>query len=405
MNSQKRLLFCIICTLKINIILVILKAASAFAEPAEVPQTDLVRKENNDSSNKFRLYGETGMEYIDNVFSFNESQKAAMRENDPGDQVSGRYRNMKSISDYILTPRLGIIFNADNTSGDKLKIEPWFKYNYYFDNEKSSYPEAGIKIEQSGLKNGTLSLEGKLLKGYYKKNYILSFDDVNGNNNISKDERVYAGAVYDEYEGSITCDYRVIKKKESRSGIGLNISPFLGYGVRKYNSEFGNRDQEIILGGIGFAVGLKFKTLLNLTYKYERVNSPDENELVLADEESLGYDINEDGELDRNAALITNINRSSYRHSLEIAPSIKLNRKLLLTAGYKLRKTLYKSGNPLDLEHYGLSKYRHKLKAGIEYTFSKLWSIQLEYNKLDDEEDDDNYTQEGYSITLRYKWK
>ena len=184
--------------------------------------------------------------------------------------------------------------------------------------------------------------------------------------------------------------------------------PFAGYEVRKYNSEFGNRDRKIGIGGIEFTFDSKSKVSLKVTYKYERVDCPDDNELLLVDEKILGYDINEDGELDRNAALITNVNRSSTRHTLEVRPSIRLGKKWLLSAGYKLRKTIYKSDNRLDLEHYGQSLYKREIKAGIEYSFLKAWSVQFKYCKLDDEDDeydDDSYTQQRYVFALRYTFK
>lgn len=393
---------------KIKFIFLLLLVTPTFIHSQEIPPSNVNTEEKKSQKNKYKLYGEIGVEYLDNVFSLGESQKAVMRENDPRDQTSGRYRNMNSISDYILTPRLEIIFNVDNPIGGELIIKPWLKYNHYHHNEKSSYPEAGIEIKKSITKNGNLSLEGQVLEGYFKKNYISGFNDINGNNNITKDERKYTGAYYDEYEGLIAYDHRVMKKKDNALGIGLNIMPFAGYGVRKYNAEFENRDRKVSLGGMEFNFDSKSKVSLNVTYKYERVDCPDGNELVLVNEESLGYDINDDGELDRNAALFTNIKRSSKRHSLELVPSIKLGKKLLLSAGFRLRKTLYKSDNQLDLEHYGQSKYRREFKSGIEYYFLKSLSVQIEYNKLDaedDEFDDDSYIQEGYFFSVRYSFK
>lgn len=405
---MKRSLFYITYILNIKIIFLLLITSTVFAQPQKVVPPNLNISEKKNSENKFWLYSEISVEYLDNVFSLGESQKATMRENDARDQASGRYRNMDSISDYILTPHLGINFSIDNPVGGELTIKPWLKYNHYHHNEKSSYPEAGIELEQSIMKNGSLRLEGKLLEGYFKKNYISSFYDINANNNITKDERKYTGAHYDEYEGLIAYDHRVMKKKDNTLGITLNIMPFARYGVRKYNAEFENRDRKVSLGGMEFKFDLKSKVSLNVTYKYERVDCPDGNELVLVNEEGLGYDINGDGELDRNAALFTNINRSSKRHSLELEPSIKLGKKWFLYAGYELRKTLYKSDNQLDLEHYGQSKYRREFKAGIEYDLLKSLSVQIEYNKLDDEDDefdDDSYIQEGYVFSARYSFK
>ena len=401
---MKRLLFYII----LKFIFLILIAIPAIVQSKEASYANINTEEKKSPKHEYKLYSEIGVEYLDNVFSLSDSQITTMRENDVRDQDSGRYRDMESISDYILTPYLGIVFSIDHPSGGKLKIIPWFKYNYYIRNEKSRFPEAGIELTQSIASDGNLSLEGKLLKGFFKKNYILDYNDINGNNNITKDERIYAGAFYDEYEGLITYDHRVVKKKNNKLGIGLNVKPFVGYEARKYNAEFGNRDRKISLGGIGFDFDSKSNVLLNVTYKYERVDYPDGNELALVNEEILGFDINGDGELDRNAALFTNVDRSSTRHTLELVPAIKLRKKWLLSAGYRLRKTLYKSNNQLDLEHYGQSLYKREFKAGIEYDFLKSWSVQFEYTKVDDEGDefdDDSYILNRYVFAVRHTFK
>jgi len=362
--------------------------------------------ENKESSNKgkdleLNLYAETGIEYIDNVYSLTESQKTNMETNNQEDIAGGRFKNMDSISDMILEPSIGLKFKSRSPFGGKYWLTSWIRYNYYMKNDKCSFPEGKIALKHSLLEDGELSLEGNFIHGFFKKNYLSGVNDKNGNGNISRDERIYSAAVYDEYEGIIAYDHRIIKNKDKKIS-GLNIQPFAGYGYRRYNSTFSNRDQTITLAGLGLNLEFISRIDLEMIYQYEGVSSPNNKELILFNENDAGLDINDDAKTKSNTPLITNIDRSSNRHTIEINPSIKLTKDCLFFAGYKKRDSKYTSDNQLDIEHYNQSAWRQQIKSGIKYSFSKAWSAEAEYSKTDNDDDEDGeYSQKNFLITIK----
>jgi hypothetical protein len=139
-----------------------------------------------------------------------------------------------------------------------------------------------------------------------------------------------------------------------------------------------------------------------LLYRYERVSAPNDEELVLCDEGIDGTDVNGDGKIKGNAPLMTHIDRSADRHTIEITPSVILTKNMLAYMEYSKRMATNTSDNPLDVDHYNTRAYREQIKAGVKYNFSKRWSAQIEYGKEDDDEEDGDYSQKGYLFTIRY---
>jgi|WetSurMetagenome_2_1015567.scaffolds.fasta_scaffold22860_2 hypothetical protein len=354
-----------------------------------------------EKTSRYKLYAETGFEYSDNVFLLTDSQILKMELNNQENVTSGRFKDMDSLSDIIIEPVVGFKINSDGLMNGKLRFVSSITYNYYMKNDKSSYPEGKLKLSNSIGKRGDLILEGCFVSGFFKKNYLSSVNDANHNGNIPRDERAYSSAVYDEYEGLIAYDYKIIKKHKGMRG--LNVEPFLGFHNRKYNSIFNNRDQGIIFGGIGAVLETALKFDIAVTYQYEDVSSPNRYELVLYDEIASGIDANGDGAKKKNAPLITHIDRSSKRHTIEIKPSYSFREKTGIFLSYKRRTTDYISGNPLDVEHYNVDAIRQQIKTGISYKFSKACSAEAEYSRVDDDNDEDgSYAQNNFLIKIKY---
>ena len=372
----------------------------ALASADEAAEND--NNDGKDNDLKIQLYAETGIEYADNVYALTESQISSMKTNDQEDIASGRFKDMDSLSDTVIEPTMGLKLSSSSLLGGRFGLTSWIKYNYYTKNETSSFPEAKIRLNNSIGENGDLSLEGNFTYGFFKKNYLSGYNDINGNGNISRDERIYSTAVYDEYEGIIAYEHKIIKNKDKIIS-GLNIRPFAGYGYRRYNSTFSNRDQTITLAGLGLNFEFISRIDLEMIYQYEGVSSPNNKELILINENNAGLDINGDDKTKNNAPLITKIDRSSNRHTIEINPSIKLTKGCQLFAGYKKRDSEYTSDNPMDIEHYNQNATRQEIKSGIKYSFSKAWSAEAEYSKTDNDDDEDGeYSQKGFLVTIKY---
>jgi hypothetical protein len=322
---------------------------------------------------KLDLYARTGFEYMDNVFRLTDSQISSMETNSIEDRAGGRYKNMDSVSDYIVKPEIELKYKTDSPLGGKFGLTSWLKYNYYTKNEEKSYPEGGIKLKNSIGENGALILEGTFLTGFFKKNYLSDIDDASGDGNISRGERIYSSATYGEYEGMLSYEHEIIKSKKDIIS-GLSIRPFAGYRSRIFNSIFSNRDQNI--GLLGMGINLEFISMVDLEmkYQYEDVSCPGDEELVLFNEYIPATDINGDGEISKNAPVVTSVDRSSSRHIIEVNSKLKLTKDVTWFVGYKNRNTSFTSDNELDIEHYNNHATRQEIKSGIIYDFSKRWS-------------------------------
>ena len=373
-------------------------SASAYSEKSEANRQD--------NDHNIKVYAETVIEYTDNVFKFTESDREKMKANAVEDQASGRFKDMDSDSDYIVSPELGLSLDSNSPVGGRFSLMSWLRYDYYTGNPELSHPEGRLRLRNSIGDNGELTLQGSFVCDFFKKNYLSGVNDANANGNIPKSERIYSSAVYDEYEGLMAYQHKIIDEKNNKLS-GFDIQPFAGYDVRRYNSTFSNRDQDITFLGFGLDLEFISRIGLEMIYRYEWVSSPGDNELILFDETVSGADVNGDGEIKRNAPVVTDIDRSSTRYTIEINPSFKISRKARLFAGYERRITAYDSRNRLDIDHYDQETCRQKISSGIKYDFSKAWSAQAEYIRTDEDEDaeDGDYTENRYLLKIKYNIK
>jgi hypothetical protein len=373
-------------------------AQVAITESGGIKETEKKTKDY-----KVELCAETGFEYADNVFRLTDSQISNMETNSIEDRAGGRFKDMDSASDYIVKPEIELKYKSDGPLDGKFGLTSWIKYNYYTKNEEKSYPEGGIKLRNFIGEKGTLTLEGTFLTRFFKRNYLSGVDDASDDGNISRGERIYLHAIYDEYEGMIAYKHEIIKSKKDIIS-GLSIRPFAGYRFRIFNSTFGNRDQDVGIWGVGINLGFISRVDLEMIYKYEDVSCPGDKELILFDEYIPASDINGDGEIRKNAPLVTSVDRSSRRHILEVNSKFRLTKDAILFVGYKNRSTSFTSDNELDIEHYNNHASRQEIKSGISYNFSKRWSAVFEYIRIDDEDDEDgDYSQNNCMFTIKYK--
>jgi len=386
-----------------TLLLISLVIASLTQGTAPASGSETVDKNDADKKTniKLQVYAETGIEHTDNVFRLTESQISKMVANEIEDAVSGRFKDMESVSDNIISPEVGLSLDSDSPLGGKLSMASWIRYNYYTENRKSSFPEGRIRLRNSFGKKVTLTLEGNFLFDFFKKNYLSDVNDENENGNIPREERIYSSAIYDEYEGIIAYEHEMINRQDGRL-TGLAFQPFAGYRLRKYNAIFGNRDQDIAFLGIELDLEFVSRLDLEMIYLYEDVATPGKRELILYDETVSGTDYNNDGEIKGNAPLLTVIDRSSSRHAIEIYPSFKLTKDTRIFLGYEKRIAECASGNELDIEHYNQKEYRRQIKSGIRHDFSKKWTAEAEYGRTTEEEEDGDYSENSFIVKIKY---
>lgn len=375
-------------------------------EASELKETLSEDKVVNGSENKktsaLDLYSGISLEYDNNIYRLSDPQRSIYDENDAGDTASGRYDNMNSLSDIILHPVIGIKYKTKSLFGKKLQISSRLKYNFNLENEKSRFPEARINLEQSVFKNGVINLEGNIEYGYFKKNYLSGVEDIT-DANIVKGERIYSPAVYDEYEGILGYEYRFINKSDDLMITDLSIQPFIGVRYRIYNSTFSNRDQNVVSGGLLLNSEFFSRLGIETSYTYSRITCPGDEEIILFDEDRFGLDVNNDTEFRGNAPLITKIDRSADRHTIEIEPSFKFTSDFRFFLALKIMKTKYKTDNSLDIERYHQKKDYWRIKSGIEYAFSKDSSAEIEFSHTEENDvEDGKYKRNVFIAGFKY---
>ena len=357
----------------------------------------------------FKIKIETELEYNDNVFRLSESQKSRMAEDDQRDAISGRFDDMRSQGDFIITPKIEINSRAFNFLRNKFWIILEFQYNVFINNSKKRYPEGKLELWQSIGENGHIILESVLILNFFRKNYFSGTNALTGNTSISRAERIYSPAVYNKSETRLAYRHRLTKIDKTQkgwfTGFGISIQPLLGIGVRRYKSPFGNRNRNVILGGLEFLFQLGQKIGFDTGCRYEMVKSPDKGELILLDESLKGFnrDLNNDGKLGENALVFTTIHRSRNQLILDLELEIDFIKNWQAFADYRLRLLSYNSPNILDVDHNQRQEIQHRISVGITWRFIKKWFTRIKYERLMDAAYNKNYTENSIIALLSYQ--
>lgn len=376
--------------------------SKALAEPtvSEIPAGK--KADSKSDGIKVKFHGQMGVEYSDNTFQLSEGKKKNLESPDPEDEENGRFENMESASDVILRPLLGLDLTMDSPLGGELDLASSVAYNIYAENTEADFTEVKLAAEHTVGENGRATLEFDWLTGCFNKNYLSGADDSNTNGNISKDERQYSAAIYDEYEGMVAYRHTLLKHKHEPIS-RLDIEPFINWTYRIHNSTFKNRNKRVIGAGATARFELFARLTLKTTYTYEDVQTPGGSELVLFDETWGGADVNGDGEVQDHAALVTSIDRSCSRHSVEIAPELELTDNCALFGGVKYRWSYYHSDNALDIDHYDQWSLYKEFEAGLDYDISKKWSAQLAFTKQEDDTSEEDYAENRFMASVKFR--
>ena len=78
---------------------------------------------------KMKLDTEVETEYSDNIFHLKESQKTSLINQDPGDVTSGRYKDMDTVWDVMMTSKLKFAAGWDSPLGGKLDVASGIYYH------------------------------------------------------------------------------------------------------------------------------------------------------------------------------------------------------------------------------------------------------------------------------------
>ena len=329
----------------------------------------------DESGWKFQTLGDAELSYETNVFNLSSDQIDRLEAGRPEDEISGRYDDMDSVDDAILTPRLRLEMNGPGLFSRDIQIRPGILYHFYSLNEKKSHLELGLDLEQEVGAHETLGLEISYAPDVFKKNYLSDATDLTGS--VSASERVYEPATYDDAVIDLTYRRR-LRKNPSPSAIeSVYGEVLLGYQNKEYEDPFENRSEDSIRLGAGLDTEFN-KITLAVSYLFEYVETPGENEVLILDEADFNVDFNSDGDaLDTNIRAEQKVDRSRLDHTIAVKASAKLNKDWTGEAKYDLRLQDYKSAEPFDAAYRDREDIRHRIGLGVEREFGRRWSVGL----------------------------
>ena len=329
-----------------------------------------------------RLQATAGVEasYVTNVFNLSSDQQDQLEANSPADQTSGRYKDMDSVSDLIVTPRLRLSSKQPGLGGKELQIKPGIAYNLYMQNAKKSHVELGVGLRQDVGDTGTLGLDVSYSPDVFKKNYLSDATDLTGS--VTDAERVYKPAKYDDL--SVDLSYRrklwkAAKVKAGPSSVESVYGEFLvGLQMREFNSDFVNRDEDSVRAGFGATAEFSNNMDLAANYTFEAVEAPAGTEVLILDEPDFGVDFNNDADsLDNNIRTVQGVDRSRNEHTITLKARAKLSKDWTGQARYDYRLQDYKSTERFDSAYNNREDKRHRLGLGLQRELAARWSLAL----------------------------
>lgn len=327
------------------------------------------------------------LSYVTNAFNLSTASIDRMEAALPEDQVSGRYKDMDSVEDLILTPRVKFALKGHGLGGRDLQIKPDVTYHLYLQNSKKSYLELEVDFEHEVWTDGVLLLVLGYKPDVHKKNYLANATDLTGG--VTADERVYKPATYDDTSVDITYRHRLWKRGKGQAGMKL-VSVFgeVGLGVqnREFADPFENRNEDSVIADA--ELGFKFDNQVELSVEYvlERVKAPAGSEVLILDEPRFGVDFNSDGDaLDNNIRSVQKVDRTYLDHTIGVKARVKITKDWAGEGRYDYRIQDYESTERFDVTHAGREDTRHRFGVGLKRDFAPKWTLGLELELTSEE--------------------
>lgn len=382
----------------------------------------LVALSNNavgqDFSNwKWNVNIDTEFSYDSDVFGLSNNQIDRLEDERAEDEISGRFDDMDSVDDFILTPRLRFTAKRPGFRNLDFQIRPSVLYHFYAQNQKKSHLELGLDLQHEVEAHGMLRLDLNYALNVFKKNHLADATDLTGE--VTDDERVYEPAIYDDGLVELSYRHRLWKRpKRQESVLGIRRidgEVEVGYRNRRFEGPFENRDEHALWGGTG--LDIKFRRVdLGVNYLFAHINTPGEGEVLIRNEFDFGVDLNGDGDtIDPNIRTEQKVDRSRLEHTIGIKARVKITPKWSGRVGYDVRLQDFQSEEFFDITRVGRDDIRHRVGLGVQWKFAREWSLKLEGEWIQEkaergglpavgEEEEKEYTKQGASLTLSYRF-
>ena len=311
---------------------------------------------------KWELAGDVG--HNSNVFKLSPSGKSKLELNSPAYKTSGRFKDMESVDDYIISPSLGV------KTGNKkdLLLGLGADYNKYLQNPKLSYLRLDFSAGKRLSKRSNAVFKSDLLPDRFQRNYLADATDLTGH--VSPAERIYKAASYTQWLNSLAYKYRFIKQKKGRAGVAGSL--LAGYGTRKYNDPFKGRDRNVLRAEAAAHFALTKDWNVKLAYDHRSVDSPVKREVLILDEALFNLDLNNNGfATDTNIRTVQPVDRSFKSGTWALSTRFSASKAVDFAASYKSMSRDYSSSQALDPDHKDRVDKRRTFRGEMDYLIRK----------------------------------
>ncbi len=288
--------------------------------------------------------------YDTNVFLLSDHQETKLRTAGPSEQLSGRFKDMNSVSDYIFTPSVRFVTEGSGLAGRRLGLQAGVNYDMYFLNPKRRHFTFDLAVEQNTSRNGRVRVKFDYIPNYFYKNYLA--DATNFTSSVTASERVYKPDVYSE--GDLTVDYRY-----RIAGGRTAVTARGGYLKQRNRAPFVGHDRNEPHGGGGIDLGLTKWWRIDGNYDYAVVNSPRVQEVMILNEPDFGVDFNNNGDAsEMSIRTVQFVDRSHHQQLFHVNTKLGFAERSFVEFGYERRLRAFLSKEPFDVLHNGRTDAR-----------------------------------------------
>lgn len=345
------------------------------------------RAEESELRWRWDLFLEEMVSYDSNVFRLSDKLRDRREEDRPGDRISGRFDNMDSESDVVVSSNLVLVSKVTGFGDRRIRIIPSIRNDYFTHNDSKSHMTFGLSVDRD-LRSGTnISLDLAYELNVFAKNYLLDATDLTGR--VSASERVYDRGEYDEAFVGITYETRLWKRKKKTESFldARRIEGFaeLGYARRDYDRPFFNRDRNVVNLALGVTTKFSKRWKLDLGYEFEFVSTGNGKEVLVRDEPDFGIDFNGNGNTeDLKRRTEQRVDRSRMDHSVDLRLRYDITKRWETWAAYRFGFQDYFSEERFDT-HRDRKDLGHSVQAGVGWEIDSRWSLELEGRWLEEE--------------------